>query len=190
MLSRREAIETVGKNVDASDPERSKLTPHPEAGKPVTGAAAFDRLAPRGVLLGLDPGRRRLGVAASDSSRRLASPVATVERRRWRDDLQALEAIAGARRARGIVLGLPLNMDGSEGRSVRAARQLARNLIDGLALPVLLWDERLTSFAAGEALAEAGHGAAERRRRLDRAAAALILQDALDALAALRRLSP
>jgi putative Holliday junction resolvase len=169
--------------VTETDPERANLTPAPEGDKPHTEAAAFARLVPAGVLPGLDPGTKTIGVAACDTTRRLASPVETIRRTKWTADVARLRQIAEARGAVGIVLGLPLNMDDSAGPRAQAARQMAKNLIRALRLPVLLWDERLTSFAAEEAMAEAGLSAARRRERVDRAAAALILQAAMDAMA-------
>ena len=163
-------------------PERANLSSALGSDKPLTDAGAFLRLVPTGVLLGLDPGTKTIGVAACDATRRLASPVETIRRTKWTADLARIAAIARERQAVGIVLGYPLNMDDSEGPRAQAARQMGRNLIRGLALPVLLWDERLSSFAAEEAMAEAGLNAAQRRERVDRAAAALILEAALAAM--------
>lgn len=164
-------------------PERANLSSAHGSDKPLRDAAAFARLVPSGVLLGLDPGTKTIGVAACDATRRLASPVETIRRTKWTADLARLTAIARERSAVGIVLGYPLNMDGSEGPRAQASRQMGRNLIRGLGLPVLLWDERLSSFAAEEAMMEAGLNAARRQERIDRAAAALILEAAMAALA-------
>ena len=169
-----------------TDPERANLSPAPGSDKPLTDATAFARLVPAGVLLGLDPGTRTIGVAACDRTRRLASPVETIRRGKWTADLLRLKAIAVEREAVGIVVGWPLNMDDSVGPRAQAARQMAKNLIRGLHLPVLLWDERLTSFAAEDAMAEAGLKAARRRDAIDRAAAALILDAAMAAMARAR----
>jgi len=169
--------------VTETAPERANLTPAPECDKPLRDAAAFARLVPEGVLLGLDPGTKTIGVAACDATRRLASPVETIRRTKWNADLARLATIVKDRGAVGIVLGYPLNMDDSEGPRAQASRQMGRNLIRGLHLPVLLWDERLSSFAADEAMAEAGLNAARRQERIDRAAAALILEAAMAALA-------
>lgn len=166
-----------------TDPERANLSPPPESDKPLRDAATFARLVPTGVLLGLDPGTKTIGVAACDATRRLASPVETIRRTKWTADLARLTAIARERQAVGIVLGYPLNMDDSEGPRAQACRQMGRNLIRGLHLPVLLWDERLSSFAAEEAMTEAGLSAVRRRERIDRAAAALILEAAMEAMA-------
>jgi len=168
--------------VTETDPERANLTPAPEGDKPLTDAAAFAARVPGGVLLGLDPGTRTIGVAASDRTRRLASPVETIRRTRWAADLARLKVIATEREAVGIVMGWPLNMDDSIGPRAQAARQMAKNLIRGLHLPVLLWDERLTSFAADDVMAQAGLKPAHRRDAIDRAAAALILEAALAAM--------
>lgn len=164
-------------------PERANLSPAHGSDKPLTDAGAFVRLVPSGVLLGLDPGTKTIGVAACDPTRRLASPVETIRRTKWTADLARLAAIARERQAVGIVLGYPLNMDDSEGPRAQAARQMGRNLIRGLHLPVLLWDERLSSFAAEEAMTEAGLDSKRRQERIDRAAAALILEAAMAAMA-------
>ncbi len=168
-----------------SDPERANLTPAPKRDKPVRDTAVFLRLCPSGALLGLDLGSHTIGVAASDGTRRIASPVETIRRRKWCQDLKRLRALAEERNASGIVLGYPLNMDDSEGPRAQSARQMGNNLIQGLGLPVLLWDERLSSFQADEMMAQAGVREADRAERIDRVAATIILQDALDAFSRL-----
>ena len=168
-----------------SDPERANLTPAPKRDKPVRDAAVFLGLCPSGALLGLDPGSRTIGVAASDGTRRLATPAETIRRNKWSQDLERLRGLAEQRFATGIVLGYPLNMDDSEGPRAQAARQMGNNLIRALGLPVLLWDERLSSFEAEEMMVQAGVRENERAERIDQVAAAVILQDALDAFARL-----
>ncbi len=168
------------KNVTENDPERANLTPAPKPDKPVRDAAVFLERCASGVLLGLDPGTRTIGVAASDATRRIATPVETIRRRKWTQDLVRLEALVLERNAVGIVLGYPLNMDDSEGPRAQSARQMGNNLIRALGLPVLMWDERLSSFEAEEIMTQAGINADDQAERVDRVAAAVILQGALD----------
>jgi putative holliday junction resolvase len=145
-------------------------------------AAFASALAPGRALMGLDLGTRTIGVAVSDTSRRVASPLETVRRTRFGLDAAALLAIAEGRRIGGIVLGLPRNMDGSEGPRAQSTRAFARNLAGLTPLPVTFWDERLSKVAAERALLEAD---ASRRRRaevIDHVAAGYILQGLLDRL--------
>jgi putative Holliday junction resolvase len=139
----------------------------------------------RGALIALDLGTKTIGVATSDPDRRLAAGVETVMRTTFTKDAGRVLALAGERRAVGIVIGLPLNMDGSEGPRAQSARAFARNLAKRTALPIALWDERLSTAAVERALIAAD---ASRRRRagvIDQHAAAYILQGALDRLARL-----
>ncbi len=133
-----------------------------------------------GPLLGLDLGTKTIGVAASDIRRQIASPVETLPRGKFGADAARLIALAEGRTARGFVIGLPRNMDGSEGPRAQATRAFARNLCRATGLPVALWDERLSTVAVERTLLEAD---ASRRRRaevVDKMAAAYILQGALD----------
>ena len=116
----------------------------------LTEAAAL--LPARGALIGLDLGTKTIGVAVSDPDRRLATPVETIARKRFGDDAARLFALAGERRAVGFVLGLPINMDGSEGPRAQATRAFARNLAKLTELPIALWDERLSTAAVERAL--------------------------------------
>src|ERR1700741_2129953 len=113
-------------------------------------------LPARGALIGLDLGTKTIGVAASDPDRRLAAPVETVVRKRFSLDAQRLIDLATERRAIGFVLGLPINMDGTEGARAQSTRAFARNLAKLTALPVALWDVRLSTAAGEGALFEAG----------------------------------
>ena len=140
-------------------------------------------LPARGALLGLDLGTKTIGVAASDPDRRLAAPVETVSRTRFTRDAERLLALAGERRAVAFVLGLPINMDGTEGPRAQATRAFARNLSKLTALPIALWDERLSTAAVERALIEADASRAKRKAVIDQHAAAYILQGALDRLA-------
>ena len=140
------------------------------------------RLPERGALIGIDAGTKTLGLALSDITRLIASPLETIRRTRFTADAARLLALAETHKVVGFVLGLPANLDGSEGPRAQATRAFARNLNRLTPLPVLLWDERLSTVAAERTLLEAD---ASRRRRaevIDKLAATLILQGALDLL--------
>ena len=143
---------------------------------------ALSVLPPRGVLLGLDLGSKTIGVAASDPDRRVAAPVETISRRRFSLDARRILDLAAERRAAGFVLGLPINMDGSEGPRAQTTRAFARNLARLTELPIALWDERLSTAAVERALIAADASRAKRRSVIDQHAAAYILQGALDRL--------
>jgi putative holliday junction resolvase len=143
--------------------------------------------AQRPGLLALDVSKRALGVAGADAGWRLATPLTTIRRTRFAQDLERLERIIRERAAGALVLGWPLNMDGSEGPRCQAVRAFAEQLDAALNLPILLWDERLTTFAAEEAAERAGLRGSKREQMLDALAAAALLQDLLNALA--RRLA-
>ena len=134
-------------------------------------------------LLALDVSKRALGVAGADAGWRLATPLVTIRRTRLAQDLERLRRIVVERDAGALVLGWPLNMDGSEGPRCQAVRAFADHLDTALGLPILLWDERLTTFAAEEAAERAGLRGKRRAGMLDALAAAAILQDLLNALA-------
>jgi putative Holliday junction resolvase len=136
----------------------------------------------RGSLLGLDLGTKTIGVAVSDPDRKLAAPVVTIARARFASDAERLLKLAEERRAVGFVLGLPLNMDGSEGPRAQATRAFARNLAKLTALPIALWDERLSTAAVERVLIEADASRRKRKAVIDQHAAAYILQGALDRL--------
>jgi putative Holliday junction resolvase len=141
------------------------------------------QLAARGALVGLDLGTKTIGVAASDPDRRLATGVETVARSKFTADAQRLLALATERAAVGFVLGLPINMDGSEGPRAQATRAFARNFEKLTALPIALWDERLSTAAVERGLIEADMRRARRAEVIDQHAAMFILQGALDRLA-------
>ena len=140
-------------------------------------------LVPMRPLLGLDPGTRTIGTAMSDRLRRVATPGRTIRRGRFTPDARTLLARAAEAEACGIVLGLPLNMDGSEGPRAQSSRAFARNLGRLTDLPILLWDERLSTVAAERALIEADLSRKRREEVIDSVAAGLILQGLLDRLA-------
>ena len=135
-----------------------------------------------GVLIGLDPGTKTVGVATCDAGWRYATAGKTLPRGKFGALREALDAIRCERRAAGFVVGLPKNMDGSEGPRAQATRALARNLEQAFDLPVLLWDERLSTVGAERAMIEQDMSRARRAERIDSHAAAVILQAALDAL--------
>ena len=139
----------------------------------------------RGSLIGIDLGSKTIGVAASDPDRRLATGVETIQRKAFAADAKRLLALAEERRAVGFVLGLPINMDGSEGPRAQSSRAFARNLAKVTALPIALWDERLSTAAVERELIAADVSRRKRANVIDQHAAAYILQGALDRLARL-----
>ncbi len=145
------------------------------------------RFGARGALLGLDLGTKTIGVAASDPDRRLATGVETIARKNFTTDAKRLLALAGERSAVGLVLGLPINMDGTEGPRAQSTRAFARNLEKLTELPIALWDERLSTAAVERELIAADVSRKKRAAVIDQHAAAFILQGALDRLA---RLNP
>ena len=148
-----------------------------------TGALEMrDALPERGGLLGLDLGTQTIGTAFADPSWRIASPGKTIKRGKFGVDKALIEALIAERAIAGIVIGLPLNMDSTEGPRAQSARAYARNLAV-LGLPILLWDERWSTTSAERGLIDQDMSRAKRKERIDSAAAAVILQAACDALA-------
>lgn len=139
-------------------------------------------LPQRGALIGLDLGTKTIGVAASDPDRRLATAVETIARKAFQADAGRLLALAAERNAAGFVLGLPLNMDGSEGPRAQSTRAFARNLARLTELPIALWDERLSTAAVERELIANDASRARRAAVIDQHAAIFILQGALDFL--------
>lgn len=144
-------------------------------------------LPPRRAVAGLDLGTRTIGVAVSDLLWSIATPLQTIRRRKFTQDAEALLDILTRRNIGGIVLGLPFNMDGSEGPRCQSTRSFARNLSGLSDLPIGFWDERLSTVAAERALLEADTSRARRAEVIDHVAAGYILQGALDRLAHLRQ---
>jgi putative holliday junction resolvase len=142
---------------------------------------------PRGALIGLDLGTKTIGVAASDPDRRLATGVETIARAGFAKDANRILALAAERRAVGFVLGLPINMDGTEGPRAQSTRAFARNFARLTELPIALWDERLSTAAVERALIAADASRKQRAAVIDAHAAAYILQGALDRLIRLAR---
>ncbi|MGB0507125.1 MAG: Holliday junction resolvase RuvX [Pikeienuella sp.] len=134
-------------------------------------------------LVGLDLGTKTIGVACSDIRRSVATPVETIRRTKFTKDAEALIALATERDAAGFVLGLPRNMDGSEGPRAQSTRSFARNLGRLIDLPIVFWDERLSTVAVERTLIEADSSRKRRAEVVDKMAAAFILQGALDRLA-------
>jgi len=163
-------------------PSPPKLSAAHLPDKPQQDVASFLALSPEGPLLGIDPGTKRIGIAASDASRMIASPVGVLVRRRWREDLVHLQSLVDTRGVTGIVLGFPVNMDGSEGPRARSAWQTGINLQTGLGLPVLMWDERLSTFEAEEIIAGNESRGRHGKHWIDAVAASVILRDALAAI--------
>ena len=147
---------------------------------PLTEAA--QHFPPRGALIGLDLGTKTIGVAVSDPDRKLATGVTTIARKTFTVDAKALLALAAERAAIGFVLGLPINMDGSEGPRAQSTRAFARNFAKLTELPIALWDERLSTVAVERELIDADMSRKKRAAVIDQHAAAFILQGALDRL--------
>ena len=141
-------------------------------------------LPPAGALVGLDLGEKTIGVAVSDATRMIASPLALIRKTRFTDDVGALFKLVDSRHPVGLVIGLPVNMDGSEGPRCQSSRAWARNVLRLRPdQPIAFWDERMSSMAVNRMLiGEADVSRARRAEVVDKAAAAWILQGALDRL--------
>jgi putative Holliday junction resolvase len=145
-------------------------------------AGMAQRMAPGARLLGLDLGEKTIGMALSDTLRSVATPLGTRKRGKFSQDAAALSDLATKHGVGGIVVGLPLNMDGSDGPAAQSARAFARNFSARFDFPILLWDERLSTAAVTRTLIEADASRRRRAQLVDKLAAAYILQGALDAL--------
>jgi putative Holliday junction resolvase len=137
-----------------------------------------------GRLLGLDLGTRTIGLALSDVTRMIASSLETIRRTKFKADLARLCEVVDTHDIRGLVLGFPVNLDGTEGPRAQATRAFARNLNQALDLPILMWDERLSTAAAERMLIEADQSRKRRAEVVDKLAATIILQGALDRIKA------
>lgn len=141
----------------------------------------FAAAAPRGrAILGLDLGTKTIGIAVSDRRWSVASPLLTIRRGKFTEDAAALARLVADREAGALILGLPRNMDGTEGPRAQSTRAFARNLCRSVDLPVGFWDERLSTVAAERVLLEADTSRARRAEVIDHVAAGFILQGALD----------
>jgi putative Holliday junction resolvase len=147
----------------------------------------LEALPPNRAIAGLDLGTATIGVALSDLRRQVATPIEVIRREKFTLDAARLLALLDARGAVGIVLGLPLNMDGSAGPRVQSTQAFARNLEKLTALPICYWDERLSTVAAERALLEADTSRKRRKEVIDQVAAGYILQGALDRMAHIGR---
>ena len=146
------------------------------------GSAEFREALPTGGrLIGLDVGTKTIGVALCDAGWTIATPAELIKRAKFTADLERLKALASAQRAAGVVIGLPLNLDGSESPRTQSTRAFARNL-EQIGLPILLWDERWSTQAVTRTLIDADASRARRAELVDKMAAAYILQGAIDAL--------
>jgi putative Holliday junction resolvase len=143
-----------------------------------------ERLPPRGALVGLDLGTKTIGVAATNPERTLASPRETIRRTKLKPDLERLLAIVDSEGAVAVILGLPLNMDGSEGPRCQAVRQFASDLLKVRDLDVVLWDERLSTVAVTRTMIDADVSRARRAEAVDKLAAAYIVEGFIDWLKA------
>ena len=144
-------------------------------------------LTGKGRFIGVDPGVKTIGLALSDVERRIATPLETVSRTKFATDAARMLALADKFEIAAFVIGLPFNMDGSEGPRAQATRAFARNLGGLRPMPIVFWDERLSTAAVTRALIEQDVSRARRAANVDKMAAAYILQGALDRL---RRLTP
>ncbi len=144
--------------------------------------AEFAKAVPGGKLAGLDVGTKTLGVAMCDEGWSFAGPAETIRRTKFTQDLEALGRVIEAHRVQGLVVGLPLNMDGTDSPRTQSVRAFARNCLP-LGLPILLWDERWSTQAVERAMVAADVSRAKRSAAVDKLAAAHILQGAIDALA-------
>jgi putative Holliday junction resolvase len=145
-----------------------------------------DMLPQGGRLAGLDVGTKTIGLAYCDAGWTIATPAETIRRTKFGADLEALRKVVAAQSIRGLVLGLPLNMDGSDSPRTQAIRAFARN-VKPLDLPILLWDERWSTAAVTRTLLDADASRARRAEVVDKMAAAYILQGAIDAMAGFER---
>jgi putative Holliday junction resolvase len=153
----------------------------------LTIEALHERLAPQQRLIGLDLGTKTIGVALCDPGRKIATPSQTVRRTKFRADAEKLLALAAEYRICAFIIGMPLNMDGSEGPRVQATRAFIRNMAGLTEIPFVLWDERLSTAAVTRELIAQDTSRARRAQVVDEHAAAFILQGALDRLAMLSR---
>lgn len=161
------------------------------AGLTFEDVAAFaERLGTSVRLIGVDVGTKTLGLALSDVTRTIASPLETIRRTKFKADAELLLAHVKKHSVAGLVVGLPANLDGSEGPRAQSTRAFARNLNAISAIPILLWDERLSTVAAERALLEADASRKRRAEVIDKVAASIILQGALDRMKGLSRAQP
>ncbi len=167
--------------------QRARLPRNPghlySAAMPVVALAELRNLPPGRAVLALDLGEKNIGVAISDVTRTVASPLTTLKKAKFMANAAELAKLCDENRVGAVVIGLPVNMDGTEGPKAQSARQFAANLAGRIDLPIALWDERLSTAAVTRTLIEADASRARRGQVVDKLAAAYILQGALDFLA-------
>lgn len=146
-----------------------------------------NHLAPNDIVAGLDLGTTTIGLSLSDKGRRFATPRPVIHRKKFGIDAEALLAFAAKEEVKAFVIGLPINMDGSQGPRAQATRAFVRNMEQKTSIPFVFWDERLSTVAAERALIEMDVSRKKRSERIDSAAASFILQGALDRLSSIAR---
>ena len=171
-------------NLETQQPGMTEIKAPPPGTTVETAQAFIAAFGNKGRLIGIDAGTKTLGLALSDVTRTIASPLETIMRRKFSADAGHLFALANEHAIAGLVLGMPRNLDGTEGPRAQATRALARNLNKLSPLPILLWDERLTTALAERMLIDADQSRKRRAEVIDKVAATLILQSALDRLRA------
>ncbi len=154
--------------------------PNPDDNRPLSIEDFASRLPKQGAVLGLDLGTKTIGLAISDVTRTVATPLRTLRRTKFSADAGALLALAAEREVRGFIIGLPINFNATEGPRAQSCRAFARNLAALTTLPIAFWDERLSTAAAERALLEADASRKRRAEVIDAVAAGFILQGALD----------
>lgn len=175
----RQGAPSEGWNEANSHEAERKLTPVMAIRNPME---LKQNLGPGQRLLGLDVGTKTLGLAISDASLTIASPLETVIRTKFSDDAERLRRIIAERDVGGLVIGLPVSMDGREGRRCQSVRQFAQNLLEVIDIDIAFWDERLSTAAVERTLIAADMSRKRRGEVIDKVAAAYILQGALDRL--------
>ncbi len=140
------------------------------------------KLNPGARLLGLDVGSKTIGVAISDKNHQMATPIILIQRKNLNEDINSLKMVIDRRNVGGIVIGYPLNMDGTEGRMCQSIRQFASNIDKSFNLPILFWDERMSTIAVNKQLISLDISRNKRKKIVDKEAAAFILQGAIDHL--------
>ena len=133
-------------------------------------------------LMGFDPGTKTIGIAISDKGLKIASPIETIKRKKFKDDAARISQLIEEHNIGGFIIGLPINMDGSEGPRAQSCRQFQKNLEEQFDLPACFWDERLSTAAVTRTLLEADTSRKRRAEVVDKMAASFILQGALDSM--------
>lgn len=144
---------------------------------------SIQELPKRGRLMAIDHGTRRIGLAVTDAERKLAQPLETLSAQKPRSTIERLALLTQSYHVSALIIGYPLEMDGREGPRCQSVRAFVRNLEPHIHLPMLYWDERLSSAAAADVLQSAGLSSAQRIQKIDEAAAAIILQSLLQEIA-------